>query len=975
VTVSSISVNVPNPVEWTQVYSDKSFASGHAYLIVKVPINAVSTTITTCTTETATSIIDTHIRISFRCPSASTYIEGNEYLIDSNDDTNAGSYCSTVVAGSEAASNTIYAVVQAGKFAPKDINERQFGAIVKFGCSCGWSGAFCDIPAISLTLNLPTVAVFGNAFNFSWTINKATAGAMTALTYSKTGEEYVPLLLEVDEHTSCVFVTTCTMVTQENVRNALIYTASSNPPLFPNALDGATQAVCNGVSALGSNSRSDLKGDAFCTPWEKLSYSRSLHGYQLLVVANGRSFDSSSSGIFGISTRIQCDCDWGDGVSSGCSAPFGVRVGCTDTRKNIAGAALCSASGRLTFPSTWPNVFGFSDSSTIYKDEPAAVITLTLSDNAEGTLPSSVMISTLDPVTSDPTTGLVKTSLWVYKGCARGGVPLQEQTWTLVANSNGTGVIQDSSTVTLSNPTDRVYYVVVKGRQNSANAGKMKQFGLTWTQILPTPTSPAPSSPTHSSPTPSSLKPSPSSLPSYSVQITSIQPTISPSPQASLKKTATIVPSINNGPTDASFYLGGSQNDDLLEFSKTMSNFSGITYYSNLQTYPSSALVFSSGSYLSNQSTSLPSGSSPFTVSAWVKCNMPTDLTGLNGGSSSSSNSNRSFVAVSWGEVRSSLDNSSFDSVILSVNKVSTQATVTTLVGRGFGQFIDDGGNSPIYFPQRIIADSRGNVFDYSSNRIRKVDSNGKVTHFVGNGNDGSVDGTGTDASFSNCRGIAIDYSDNIYFLQSPETLSTVRKISPKGVVKTVYQATFPGIVSALTVDPFGNMYFSLVMSANGVHKVSPSGQTTIFGKTSGNSYMGSFADGFGTDASFNTPQSLANDEDGNVYVADYNNFRVRKISLSNNYVSTLAGNGNSGVVDGNRFEASFNSIYHIAADSKGNVFVADNSYSISINYIRKITPNGDVSTIAGSGYGHLDGIGTNALFSSINGFAVGSKS
>ena len=525
VTVSSISVNVPNPVEWTQAYRDPLFASGHAYLMVKVPVNSISTTITTCTTETASSIVDTHLRISFRCPSASTYIEGNEYLIDTNDDTQSGSYCSTVIAGSEASSNTIYAVVQAGKLAAKDASKRIFGATVEFGCACGWSGAYCDIPAIPLTLNLPTLPVgAGNAFNFSWIINKATAGAMTALTYSKTGDEYVPLMLEVDQHTSFVFVTTCAVATQENVRNALLYTASSNPVLFPSALDGATQMVCNGVNALGSKSPIDQKGDAFCTPWQKLSYSRSLRGYQLLIAANGKSFDASSSGVFGISSRVQCECDWGDGISAGCNSPFGVRVGCTDTRKNIAGAALCAPSGRLTFPSTWPNVFGFSDGGIIFDEEPTAVITLTLSDNAEESLPSTVMISTLDPVTSDPATGLVKTSMWVYKGCARGGVPLREQTWTLVAYSNGTGLIPDSSTVILSNPTDRVYYVVVKGRQGSANAGKMKQFGLTWTQVLPTP---SPSSfPTYRPPTPtrsvtssSSKSPTPSSTPRSVVKV------------------------------------------------------------------------------------------------------------------------------------------------------------------------------------------------------------------------------------------------------------------------------------------------------------------------------------------------------------------------------------------------------------------------------------------------------------------------
>jgi hypothetical protein len=158
-----------------------------------------------------------------------------------------------------------------------------------------------------------------------------------------------------------------------------------------------------------------------------------MQGYQLLITTNGK-FDLSSSSVFGIISRVQCNCDWGDGFRSGCSAPFGVRVGCTDTRKNIAGSALCAPSGRLTFPSTWPNVFGYIDGS-MATDEPAAVIALSLSDNAEGYLPSSVTISTDDPATRDKTTGLGKTSMWVYKGCARGGVPLREQTWTLVANS------------------------------------------------------------------------------------------------------------------------------------------------------------------------------------------------------------------------------------------------------------------------------------------------------------------------------------------------------------------------------------------------------------------------------------------------------------------------------------------------------------------------------------------------------------
>jgi serine/threonine protein kinase/sugar lactone lactonase YvrE len=307
------------------------------------------------------------------------------------------------------------------------------------------------------------------------------------------------------------------------------------------------------------------------------------------------------------------------------------------------------------------------------------------------------------------------------------------------------------------------------------------------------------------------------------------------------------------------------------------------------------------------------------------------------------------------------------------VKEVISQATVTTLAGRGFGQFIDDGGSTPNSFPQRIIADSHGNVFDCSSNRIRKVDPNGKVTHFVGNGIEGVADGTGTGAMITYCSGIAIDTFDNIYILQSS---SIVKKISPKGVVETVHQGSFSGMPTSLTVDIFGNIYVAMVMSTNSVQKISPSGQITTYGKPGGYTYSGGFADGFGTDASFNYPQSLAADKDGNIYVADVGNYRIRKITSSDNYVSTYAGNGNSGMVDGIGTNAMINAAYNIAIDSGGNLYVAEFFYTnYNNNYIyqiRMITPLRVVTTLAGSGNGYLDGVGTNALFSSFSGIAAG---
>ncbi|MFY0593159.1 SMP-30/gluconolactonase/LRE family protein, partial [Roseivirga sp.] len=119
----------------------------------------------------------------------------------------------------------------------------------------------------------------------------------------------------------------------------------------------------------------------------------------------------------------------------------------------------------------------------------------------------------------------------------------------------------------------------------------------------------------------------------------------------------------------------------------------------------------------------------------------------------------------------------------------------------------------------------------------------------------------------------------------------------------------------------------------------------------------GTFADGSGTSAGFNGPQGIAVDGNGNVYVADSFNKRVRKIDAAGN-VTTLAGNGSSGVDDGPGTSASFMELFGLVLDAAGNVYVSDQA----ANTIRKITPTGDVSTFAGSGSaGSTNGQGTSA--------------
>jgi hypothetical protein len=126
-------------------------------------------------------------------------------------------------------------------------------------------------------------------------------------------------------------------------------------------------------------------------------------------------------------------------------------------------------------------------------------------------------------------------------------------------------------------------------------------------------------------------------------------------------------------------------------------------------------------------------------------------------------------------------------------------------------------------------------------------------------------------------------------------------------------------------------------------------------------------ADGTGTAASFNYPTGVAVDGSGNLYVADSDNHKIRKISPGG-VVTTLAGSGSPGSQDGIGGAASFSSPYGVAVDAGGNVYVGDSGN----NKIRKITPAGAVTTFAGSGSpGGQDGTGTAATFNGPAGLAV----
>ena len=307
-----------------------------------------------------------------------------------------------------------------------------------------------------------------------------------------------------------------------------------------------------------------------------------------------------------------------------------------------------------------------------------------------------------------------------------------------------------------------------------------------------------------------------------------------------------------------------------------------------------------------------------------------------------------------------------------------TGCIVTTFAGSGVkGSADGTGARASFNSPYGIAVDKSGNVYvaDTINNSIRKISSAGAVTTLAGSGSMGSADGTGTAASFNGPSGIAVDKSGNVYVADQRNNL--IRMISPAGAVTTLAgsgsagsangtgkAASFNG-PNGVAVDDAGAVYVA-DFGNNLIRKITSAGAVTTL---AGSGSVGS-DDGTGTAASFKYPNGVAVDGSGNVYVADFGNDRIRKIT-SAGVVTTLAGSGSAGATDGTGSVASFYSPDGVAVGGSGNLYVADTDN----NSIRKITPAGAVTTLAGSSVrGSADGLGTAASFYAPAGVAVDSS-
>lgn len=314
------------------------------------------------------------------------------------------------------------------------------------------------------------------------------------------------------------------------------------------------------------------------------------------------------------------------------------------------------------------------------------------------------------------------------------------------------------------------------------------------------------------------------------------------------------------------------------------------------------------------------------------------------------------------------------------IRKITSAGVVSTLAGSIGQAGWEDGVGAAARFsaPQGVTMDTAGNAYvgDSGNNAIRKITPMAVVTTLAGLGTRfGSSDGAAGDATFRAPRGVAIDRAGNVYVGDSSN--GTVRKISPAGVVTTI--AGMPGesgsadgigpaarfgYINAIAVHTDGSLYVADGGNCT-IRKIAPGGVVTTLAGTTG---VAGSIDGTGTAAQFSWPTSLAVDAAGNVYVADGNNHMIRKITPEG-IVTTHAGSPKAfGYDDGTGAAATFALPTGIASKSDGTLYVA------ALGTIRKITPAGVVSTIAGSSAGatgFADGASAAARFGVAFGIAV----
>lgn len=291
------------------------------------------------------------------------------------------------------------------------------------------------------------------------------------------------------------------------------------------------------------------------------------------------------------------------------------------------------------------------------------------------------------------------------------------------------------------------------------------------------------------------------------------------------------------------------------------------------------------------------------------------------------------------------------------------QGIITTVAGNGVAGYSGDGGparEAQIQDAYGLALDASGNLYiaDWQNNRVRKVTPAGIITTFAGTGEPGSS-GDGGPAALArveNPRSVAVDRYGNVYIAEQGN--SRIRKVDTTGVIRTVAgngQIGFATegipateapmwLVGGVAVDRDGNLYFPDVPNHT-VWKVTPNGMLVRFAGGNGGGYSGD--GGSARNAQFLFPADVAIDSLGNIYISDNNNNRIRKVT-PDGIITTAVGTGNFGGRgdNGPAVNAELTHPLGLAFDSEDNLYIAG-IYNCNV---RKVSPQGIITTVAGTG-------------------------
>lgn len=303
--------------------------------------------------------------------------------------------------------------------------------------------------------------------------------------------------------------------------------------------------------------------------------------------------------------------------------------------------------------------------------------------------------------------------------------------------------------------------------------------------------------------------------------------------------------------------------------------------------------------------------------------------------------------------------------------------TTSLLAGQGFlGDNNGQGSAAQFSALAGLAVDPQGVLYaaDQGNHRIRRITPQGVVTTYAGSGTVGYVDGPAAAAQFRSVWGIALDAQGTLY-VADPED-ARIRAISPTGQVSTFAGSGVAGYAdgarlsaqfknpTGVAVDAQGTVY----VADNGnfcVRKISPTGQVTTL---AGSGQRG-YTEGNGRAAQFNSATALTLDSQGTIYVADVTNHCIRKVTAAG-VVSTLAGNGTAGYADGTGTAAQFNYPESLLVAPDGILYVSDTGN----NCVRAISASGQVSTVVGNAQApadYVEGTGTAARLSGPFGLAA----